>query len=301
MIDNLYEMALGKKEEINSTIDMMKLPTVNVPEHWFDLEIKENLQHLVIAAGDGSINRIKYLPFIFYAVSAVGLIFTGEPVQKVSKSEVGIMPHHRYAEDNLRNRMGIFEVQNALEILEEYDVDYYLFDGSILGDIIRPFPKDSEGQRENLEAIANLMEHRKKIVGVSKTSMAKDFFREEIPDIAVFEEHSRLEGHSRYHHVSLADSKREFSYRNVYFKNLTFTVFYARLADYKNLLKFELPYKANLGDIRRTLAAVKGVSAEGYPLLLRMAHNEVVIKKNDIENLARIVGVMEKIGREMLQ
>ena len=300
MLNNLQVMTLENKEELSAKAKSLKQPITSNNVNWRDYEIEELPEQLSIAAGDGSINRIKYLPFIFYAVSAVSLIFDGTPVRKVSKSEVDIMQHHRYAEDNLRNKMGFFEVQNALELLKEGNIDYYLFDGSILGDIIRPFPKDLEGQKENLGALAELMEYRKNIVAISKTSTGRDFFKRDIPDIAVLEEHSKLEGYSAAKHVSLTESKREFPYRNVYFKNLTFTIFYARLADYKNLLKFELPYKANISDIIRTLQAVKSISAEGYPLLLKFAHNEVVIRKNDIEDLARIVGLMEKKGREML-
>ena len=85
-----------------------------------------------------------------------------------------------------------------------------------------------------------------------------------------------------------------------FFKGLSFTVFYARLEDYKNVLKFELPYKASKKEIINILEALKGISPEGYPYLLKKAHNDVVISKSDLERLSNIIGFLQKSGREML-
>jgi NurA-like 5'-3' nuclease len=96
-------------------------------------------------------------------------------------------------------------------------------------------------------------------------------------------------------------SKREdFPVKNDFFKSLTFTIFYARLEDHKNILKFELPYAADENDIKKILNVMKTNSAEGYPLLLKKAHNDVVIRKVDLDRLTKIIGFMEKSGREML-
>ena len=40
--------------------------------------------------------------------------------------------------------MSIFELKCCLSSLEEYNVDYYLIDGSIYGDLQNPFPKGVE-------------------------------------------------------------------------------------------------------------------------------------------------------------
>ena len=85
-----------------------------------------------------------------------------------------------------------------------------------------------------------------------------------------------------------------------YFKSLEFTVFYLRLEDYKNVLKVELPYRANKKEIEKVVSIIKRESIEGYPYLLKKAHNEVVIHNKNILELAEIVGLYEKSGREML-
>ncbi len=72
------------------------------------------------------------------------------------------------------------------------------------------------------------------------------------------------------------------------------------LENHKNILKFELPYEANEEQIKHILSVIKSNSAEGYPLLLKKAHNDVVIRKVDLDRLSKIIGFMEKSGREML-
>jgi len=65
-------------------------------------------------------------------------------------------------------------------------------------------------------------------------------------------------------------------------------------------LKFELPYEASEEEIIDILRIIKRNSVEGYPLLLKKAHNDVVIRKVDLERLSNIIGFIEKSGREML-
>ena len=40
--------------------------------------------------------------------------------------------------------MAIYELKCALRILNDYNVDYYMFDGSILGDLQNAFPRPEE-------------------------------------------------------------------------------------------------------------------------------------------------------------
>jgi NurA-like 5'-3' nuclease len=121
--------------------------------------------------------------------------------------------------------------------------------------------------------------------------------------MAIFDRYSTKQGYSKPKHVHIAskDVKREdFPVENKFFQDLTFTIFYARLENYKNILKFELPYKADEEQIKELLTRIKSKSAEGYPLLLKKAHYDVVIRKIDLDRLSKIIGFMEKSGREML-
>jgi NurA-like 5'-3' nuclease len=358
MLDSLYEKALIKKDNINERIDN-DFDDLNIDPSlfWRDYPINEADINVTISAGDGSINKKKFMSFIFYAIDAECLIYNKD-LKVIESSEIDIIPHHRYVEDRLRSYMGIFEIKNALKAFKEHPVYVFLFDGSILGNLIRPIPLENKLQNElkdrikqdylpglekelenelkdskvgitstkfsklldedfenkteamiylesleNLIVISELLKNQEAVVAISKTSTSREYFDSEMPDIAVFDKYSRKEGYSCPKHIKISkpEVKREdFPVRNDFFRNLTFTIFYARLENYKNILKFELPYKASEEEIKNILNVIKGNSAEGYPLLLKKAHNDVIIRKTDLERLSKIIGFMEKSGREML-
>ena len=60
--------------------------------------------------------------------------------------------------------MGIFEIKNALKAFEEHDVNLFLFDGSILGNLIRPSPLEkrlpSEVKRKDKNQIFTSIRRR---------------------------------------------------------------------------------------------------------------------------------------------
>lgn len=353
-MDSLYEKALLKRDSINRRIDKdFNTAKLDPSRYWRNYQLEDVEHDVTIGAGDGSINKNKYMGFIFYAIDAECLIYN-EELEVIESCEIDIIPHHQFVEDRLRSQMGIHEIKNALKAFEKYDLDILLFDGSILGNLIRPLPleknlktgikdeikakylpeledvlfrdlknsevnissakfnDDLEGYEntpeamiylegiENLLVIGELLKNHTSLVGISKTSTSTEYFESEIPDMAVFDRHSRSTGYTRPKYVSISEMKREFPVKNNFFKGLTFTIFYARLQDHKNILKFELPYHATEEDIKRILGVIKSNSAEGYPLLLKKAHNDVTIRKVDLERLSKIVGLMEKSGREML-
>lgn len=351
MLDSLYEKALKKRDGINQKIEEIGSSQVDASRQWVEYPVEESTLDVSIAAGDGSINKRKFLPFIFYAIDAEGIIHTTTGLKRIESSEIDVITHHKYVEDRLRSYMGIFEIKNALKLFKEHDVDLFLFDGSILGNLIRPFPIERELKEqvkekirekylplleeelkssdlgitsskfagdiagefddttepmiylenlENLLVISELMKKNKKLVAISKTSTSTEYFDLKVPDIAIFDMYSKKQGYSKPRYSNVSDVKRDFPVRNNFLKNLAFTIFYARLEDYKNILKFELPYHATEEDIKDLLMNIKNISAEGYPLLLKKAHNDVVIRKTHLENLSKIIGLREKSGREML-
>ena len=110
---------------------------------------------------------------------------------------------------------------------------------------------------ENLLVISEFMTKKEKIVAISKTSTSTEYFNSEIPDIAIFDMYSKKQGYSKPRYSNVSDVKRDFPVRNEFFKSLTFTIFYARLEDHKNILKFELPYYATEGEYKRIIRIYK--------------------------------------------
>lgn len=425
MLESLYTEAIKKKGTIHDKIKEYDNPNFKVSNFWNDEEIHLCDDDLIIAAGDGSKNEKKLLSFYFYAISAESLIYN-KRLSKIESSDINTMSHGKFAKDRIRNYMGLFEVKNALKAIKTFDVDYYLYDGSLLGDLIRPSPieneipqsirydildlaedklnkeiksienhdvkiysnelghdlkddfesiqknninkkntikntiknnininkkndikmnsinqnnsiannisvnnnsiteKDSinnkdtidesftlenvENYLENIEkllALANLLKYKDKIIAISKTSIANDYFKSNIPDMAIFDKYidNQVTGYSyppKYSPDKDNQLKREFPVENEFFKSLIFTIFYVRLEKNKNILKIELPYKANEERIKEIIGIISKDCTDGYPYLLKKAHHDVVIKKNDIEQLSNIIGIYEKSGREML-
>lgn len=351
MLDSLYEKALKKKKKINDKLNEIESFQEDISKYWVDFPIKESTKEITISGGDGSLKKLNFLSSIFYAIDAECLINSKEGLERVESSEIDIIHHHEHAEDRIRSYMSIFEIKNALKAFETYEIDLYLFDGSIRGNLIRPFPFEQELKKESKEKIilryAPLLEKelmnsdieitslkfsnslkdenemiylenlenlfivsdflkKNKIVAISKSSTSKDYFEgSKFPDIAIFDTYTEMEGYSKPIYLKASKSKRDyFPVRADHLKELTFTIFYARLENHKNILKFELPYKeTDERKIKTILESVKKISAEGYPILLKKAHNDVVIRSLDLIRLSRIMEFpvkTRKTGREML-
>lgn len=363
MLDSLYEKALEKKKQLNNKLEIdFENIKIDPGNFWVDMQIGERKNRIVISGGDGSRNWKEFLGFVVYAINAECLIYDGTNLQKVECCDIDVINPYKYVKNRLETYMNIYEIKSSLKALKDFNVDLSLFDGSILGKLIRPSPlentlpewikdeiklkylKNIEKTLENdpgmqivssklfdsmemfgenivdsiiyLESLENLLAIRyllkeaknkeKDIVGISKTSTRTDYpFNSNIPDMAIFDRFSKKQGYSKPIHLKVSDKmiKRVFPVYDNFFKDLTFTIFYVRFGDFKNILKFELPYKATEGDIMPILESLKSICAEGYPYLLKKAHNDVVIRNSDMKNISRIMGFYDpdlKTGREML-
>lgn len=352
MLDSLYEKTLRKKDYINEKIEAYFKELEFDRSLWIKRSISDAKKDVTLAGGDGSLNKKKFLGFVFYAIDAESLIFDKKGFHNVESSEVDLMPNHRHVKDRLRNYMDILELKTALEAFNQYKIDLYLFDGSLRGKLIRPSPekelksdikdniklkflqdlrnelsknkleisashffkdlqKDWKMNKieamiylenlENLLVMRKLLDHKKRMVSISKTSMGTDYFQHDVPDMAIFEWLDKGTGYSLPISIELSKpGKWEFPIFDDFFRNLEFTIFYARLEPFKNILKFELPYIANENDVIDILETIKNNSTLGYPYLLKKAHNDVIIRNKDLNNLSKIIGFLEKSGREML-
>ena len=362
MLNSLYTEAIRKKGLLNEPLEEYKETKIDIESKWNEEEIIPNDSYVVLAAGDGSYNKKKYLSFNFYAVAAESLIYnpndTESKLRIIESAELDIIPHQSFLEDRLRNMMSIFEIKTAIKTFNDFDIDYYMDDGSILGDLIRPIPVEknispeykaniivqvkekleSEIQSdelnlssfnfkeefkelfknesideyalitfleslENLIALKYLLENRKKIIAISKTSSSNEIFHANIPDMAILDGMTRKQGFSEpYHRKVTYRTKHDFPIENEFFRELWFTIFFARLDDNKNIIKIELPYYLDDEEkIRDILSVLKNNSTEGYPYLLKKAHKDVVISNHDMDKLSKVIGFLDKSGREMLK
>ena len=355
MLNSLYEKAIAKRGfnfDIEPTSDIES----QLEHKWFDRTIGESRAEFSIAAGDGSFNKKKFLTTNFCAVGAESIIYDGE-IKKIDDSDIFDIPHVSFLDELLSNYMDIYELKCALRTLKEYDVDYYMFDGSILGDLKNAFPRGAKLPskiRENLDdsllqefrsrlkvrkygllfpgirddlklmdlpksedsnilnetnlhlaaiekiiLLNEILQFRRKVISISKTSSDNELFHWNIPDIAFLDKFTKRQGMTiiKYRHVH---EKAPFPYFGDFFKSLTFTVFYVRLQDNKNVLKVELPYRAEKEDVFEIIRKINVLSVQGYPYLLNKAHNDVVITDRNMKELMKIAKIYETTNREVM-
>lgn len=352
MLNSLYIKAASKRGSIKEIIPELEGNSI-VSDNWSEKNITSSDDEFSIGAGDGSFNKKKFLGFNFYAVAAESLIFDGQ-LKTIEQSDIDRFPYLPYLDEFLSNYMSIFELKCCLSSLEEYDVDYYLIDGSIYGDLQNPFPKGVETSAkakkdlisatlndfeemvknpsdksvyspklfnkyfkiyqehkylytlylttiERLVVLKEILKNSRKMIAISKSSSNNDIFHSNMPDIAIFDKYTQKEGISKVIRKKVSkDINTTFPVFDEFFKDLKFTIFYLRLADYKNVLKVELPYEASMAEIEEIATKLKKFSTNGYPYLLKKAHNDVVISDKNIKELINIAKVREKSGREML-
>lgn len=354
LLNSLYEKALQKKDELNYKLEEdFKSIKEDPGKYWVEKPIIEDKQNITISGGDGSRYSKEFMSFSLFAVGAECLIYNGNGLHSVESCDIDILKPYNYVKNRLDNYMRILEIKTNLKALNEHNIDLILFDGSILGNVIRPLPLEnmlsthlkkkivykfqnvlensleSEEMQiispkyseyietsfeknineamvylesmENLVALKRFLDKTSNIIAISKTSARSDYFGSYIPDIAIFNSHNKKEGYSIPKHFKISKiSNREFQLYDDFFKKLEFTIFYARLDDFKNVIKIELPYKADETEIEGLLGKIKRICADGYPYLLKKAHNDVIVKRTDFERLIKIMGFLEKTGREIL-
>ena len=356
MLNSLYEKAIAKRgfiPDLESGTDIES----QLEHKWFNRFIDESKADLSIAAGDGSFNKKKFLTTNFCAVGAESIIYDGE-IKKIDDSDIFDISHVSFLDELLSNYMAIYELKCALRALREYDVDYYMFDGSILGDLQNAFPRGAKLPakiRDNLDdtilheferlfqirkyglifpeirdsfklvdlpsreedmnkieeynlqlasvekiiLLKELLQYRKKIISISKTSSDNDLFHWNIPDIAFLDKFTKKQGMTIIKYKSVYE-KAPFPYFNDFFKSLTFTIFYVRFQDNKNVLKVELPYRASKDEVFEIIKKINVLTVQGYPYLLNKAHNDVVITDRNMKELIKIAKIYETTNREVM-
>ena len=354
MLNSLYEKAIAKRGLIRGISPDTDV-TPQLEYNWFDRTIGESSKDFSIAAGDGSFNKKKFLTTNFCAVGAESIIYDGK-IKKIEDSDIFDIAHVSFLDELLSTYMAIYELKCALRSIRDYDVDYYMFDGSILGDLQNAFPRGAKlpsDLRKNMDdsllaefenrlsirdygmvfpqirdsyrlvklprtdsdkteeynlhlasvekiiLLKELLQYRKRIISISKTSSDNDLFGWNIPDIAFLDKFTQKQGMTRITYTNVYD-QAAFQYFNDFFKSLTFTVFYVRLQDNKNVLKVELPYRASKQEVFEIMRKINVLAVQGYPYLLNKAHNDVVITGRNMKELMKIARIHETTNREVM-
>ena len=87
MLDSLYAEAIKKKGSINDVIDELLDKKVDIDSKWNNEKINPSQNDYILAAGDGSFNKKKFLTSNFCAVGAESRIYDGE-IKKIDDSDI---------------------------------------------------------------------------------------------------------------------------------------------------------------------------------------------------------------------
>jgi NurA-like 5'-3' nuclease len=140
MHETLNETASRKKEIIKGKIEKQREDLPKPDKRWIQEKIAESLVSHTVAGVDGSSNYIEFLSLVLYALGAECVILGDKKQPPLKVSDIDILLPYRYTNERIRFYMTIFEFKLGLNALENNDIDYILFDGSLFGDLISPVP-----------------------------------------------------------------------------------------------------------------------------------------------------------------
>jgi len=211
---------------------------------------------------DGSYNFVRFRSLIFYSVNISAVIFEDGKLRIENFPEFDVSEDYMYFEDVLRNYMIQKEISTALKFVKDYHV---MLDGSIIYFI------NSLTSENREKVLKEFLSTKKLIFSISKTPL-KSF------------EESQREGYSKIFNEE---------------KNNEIIYFYFKLR--KNSLTYKVEtLRKNENRIEEIVSLIRGFEIKGYPYLLIRAHREVKISNSDIQKLAKLLGIKEKTGREIL-
>lgn len=155
-----------------------------------------------------------------------------------------------------------------------------------------------------------LRDYSDKIICVSKTSTTKSVFEQNIPDAAVIEYTCNNSGYTRptsydknkpIRQVESNKVLMNFPVKNTALSEHYFTMFFTKLEKKSNVLKIEIPRRLqDVDELIEILNNLESVSVDGYPHILKKAHDEVKIKSKYMERITKNMGLNDKTGRDML-
>jgi DNA double-strand break repair nuclease NurA len=286
MLIETLEYAVNNREQILETINQEEHQSVlnRARERWVDFE-PESTDENELAGIDSSWNSIPYQGFYIYAVDAISMRRNGQhlidPLFDVGLSTLTVKSGEEYVSspELALESIGMeYEFEQAKACLGK--VDFVLVDGSILA---RYYDRKHQRESSFYETAKELMS-KQGILYISKKSYSNLTLRGALGDMFYYNRVSSGAGFS----APVVDRSGV-------------TVSYARLVKDSPCIKLEIPGKADSDEIKRLVGILKVDSVDGYPYVLRLAHERGKINHEEMRSLANLLGLeVELGGRQVL-
>lgn len=280
MLTEIYSYAVEKKNEILQKIDLRHFTESldKAREMWISYEPARN--DITIAGIDSSWNFVPYQGFFLYAIEGVSILrdnsFLVSPRFAVNVGTLQAEEGHEivYNPRLQLESVGMeYEYQLAIESVGK--VDCVLIDGSVLA---RFYDRRLKKPVKLYEHAQELMA-KNNVIFVSKTSESDAVLSGMVGDLFYFNRASTSAGYSK-----------------PYFDNVGVSVFYVRLANFCPCIKVEVPSRISETDGEQIMNVLGCQYFDGYPYVLRLAHERCKVGDEDMKRLAEVLGLNIEIG-----
>lgn len=286
MLIETLDYAVRNREQILATIDQedQRLLIGRAKERWTNFSSPPfDAEELV--GIDSSWNSIPYQGFYIYAVDAVSMHGNGQyfvkPLFDVGLSTLTVKTGEEYVSspELALESIGMeYEFEQAKDCLGK--VEFVLVDGSILA---RYYDRKRQRESSFYETARELM-GKKGILYISKKSYSNLTLRGALGDMFYYNRVSSDAGFS----APVLDRSGV-------------TVSYIRLVKDSPCIKLEIPGKVDSDEVKRLMGILKVDSVDGYPYVLRLAHEKGKISHEEMRSLANLLGLeVELGGRQVL-
>lgn len=294
MLIETLDYAVNNRETILSRLGLEGHRSVldRARSNWVGVEPSPRDPPMRTLAGiDSSWNFLPYQGFYVYAVDAVTMCADGSclvpPLFKVNVDTLAV----KTGEGKWVNSPALalesigmeFEFEQARAAIGKADL--VLIDGSILA---RFYDRKSNKESSYHEFAKELMRRREKDEGgvlfVSKTSYSNVTLDGGLGDMFYYNRVSSRPGFSK-----------------PYLDRSGVTISYVRLADYSPCIRLEVPGEVKSEGVEELMRVLGESSVDGYPYVLRLAHERGKVSREEMEKLANLLGLNTEIGgREVL-
>ncbi len=281
MLIETLEYAVDNRELILSAIKPEEHESIikRAKDTWVEFEPEASEERRLVGI-DSSWNSIPYQGFYIYAVDAVAVLGNGKYLVKPS-FEVGLgtlavrsgEDYFSSPELALESKGMEYEFEQAKSCLGS--ADCVLVDGSILA---RYYDRKQHKEGSFYDRAKELMA-QEGLLYVSKKSYSNAALHGTLGDMFYYNRMSFDPGFSSPH-----------------IDRTGVSVSYVRLARDSPCIRIEVPGRVGSSDIQRIMSLLKGSSVDGYPYVLRLAHESGKISHDEMLSLANLLGLEAELG-----